>query len=308
MTLPSRTTRSTLGAPPLPALPHRPKDGHKGTFGTVVVIGGCATMLGAPCFCALGALRCGAGLVRLATPPTLQSPALTLVPSAISMDLPDDAGAAFVAGLDAHAVVVVGPGLGATQSRRKLLRALWGAPQRLVLDGDALTLLAELVETLPARTGALVLTPHPGEAARLTRSFAIPLDPLAPAQRAVAAAALALRFAAVITLKGAGTVVSDGVRSALNRTGGPALAIPGSGDVLSGAIAGLMAQGLPAFAAAHLGVHLHGLAGDLWTRHHGASGLIAQDLAALLPDAIKHLRGQPGRSSTRSVSPPTRAS
>ncbi|MBA3938148.1 MAG: hypothetical protein H0X38_11845, partial [Planctomycetes bacterium] len=100
MTMPSRTTRSTVAAPPLPALPHRPKDGHKGTFGTVVVIGGCATMLGAPCFCALGALRSGAGLVRLAVPSALLLPALSLVPSAIGIELPERAGAAFVAALD----------------------------------------------------------------------------------------------------------------------------------------------------------------------------------------------------------------
>ncbi len=287
MTMPSRTTRSTVTAPPLPALPHRPKDGHKGTFGTVVVIGGCATMLGAPCFCALGALRSGAGLVRLAVPSALLLPALSLVPSAIGLELPDRAGAAFVAALDPHAVVVVGPGLGAVPARAELLRALWAGPQRLLIDGDGLTLLAELAAKLPPRRATTVLTPHPGEAARLTAACALAADPLAAAERGAAALALAQRFAAVVVLKGAGTVISDGTRRAFNRTGGPALAIPGSGDVLGGAIAGLMAQGMEAFAAAWLGTHLHGLAGDLWTKRHGPVGLIAQDLAALLPVAAQ---------------------
>ena len=287
MTTASRSTRSITSAAPLPALPHRPKDGHKGTFGTVVVIGGSATMLGAPCFCALGALRSGAGLVRLAVSPALLLPALALVPSAIGLELPDRAGAAFVAALDPHAVVVVGPGLGAVPARAELLRALWAGPQRLLIDGDGLTLLAELAAKLPPRRAATVLTPHPGEAARLTAACAIAADPLAAAQRTAAALALAQRFAAVVVLKGAGTVVSDGTRRAVNRTGGPALAIPGSGDVLGGAIAGLMAQGMEAFAAARLGTHLHGAAGDLWTRRHGPSGLIAQDLAALLPVAAQ---------------------
>ena len=287
MTTASRSTRSITSAAPLPALPHRPKDGHKGTFGAVVVIGGSATMLGAPCFCALGALRSGAGLVRLAVSPALLLPALALVPSAIGLELPDRAGAAFVAALDPHAVVVVGPGLGAVPARAELLRALWAGPQRLLIDGDGLTLLAELAAKLPPRRAATVLTPHPGEAARLTAACAIAADPLAAAQRTAAALALAQRFAAVVVLKGAGTVVSDGTRRAVNRTGGPALAIPGSGDVLGGAIAGLMAQGMEAFAAARLGTHLHGAAGDLWTRRHGPSGLIAQDLAALLPVAAQ---------------------
>jgi len=275
----------------LPALPARPRDGHKGTFGTVVVVGGSPTMLGAPCLAAAGALRAGCGLVRLAVSAALLPFCLVAEPSATGLALGEDAERTLPAGLAADDVVAVGPGWGGGAGPERLLAVLLAAPQRLVIDADGLNALARIgVRAGRPREAAMVLTPHPGEFRRLADVFAIPGDPLDPIQRPAAAQALARCLGAVVVLKGRGSVVADAGRVQVIATGGPALAIAGSGDVLTGVIAALIAQGLDGFAAAWLGAHLHGLAGDLWTRRCGPSGLTARDLAGLIPEACQHHR------------------
>ena len=178
----------------------------------------------------------------------------------------------------------------------------------MVLDADGLNLLAasgRILGTQNPRPKDLVLTPHPGEFARLAAPLGIPQRPRSDRDRGSAAAALARAHGAVVVLKGRGTAVSDGDRLYMNTTGNPAMATAGSGDVLTGLIAALLAQGLGGFEAAVLGTYLHGFAGDLWEQEHGPSGLTARDLAALLPAAVhRHRGGHPRSDKLPACRPP----
>jgi NAD(P)H-hydrate epimerase len=274
----------------LPALPLRPAQSHKGSFGAVLVVAGQQTMIGAPCFVALGALRSGCGLVRLAAPPAILATCLALVPSAIGVLRSDD-HAALLAGLAADTVIAAGPGLGTGAAERALVESLLHCGHALLLDGDGLTLLAALGRRVRVPGPPLVLTPHPGEYARLAAAWGTPpLDGAADdGSRRAACQQLALATGAVVVLKGHRTVVSDGEVSWTCAVGNPALAIPGSGDVLGGVIAALMAQGLAAAPAARAGVQLHGLAGDLRAESR-PFGLLASELAELIPAAALRYR------------------
>lgn len=255
-------------------------------------------MLGAPCFVAAGALRVGAGRVRLVVPPGILQTCLGLVPSAIGC--PSTTGLPPQVITDAHTIVAAGPGMGLDRGSQRLIATLMATHHTVVLDGDGLTHLAQQRGSWRKRTAPLVLTPHPGEYARLAERWDSP--PLHsttdPQQRQRAARHLALACGAVVALKGHGTVVSDGRREWTCRTGNPALAIPGSGDVLTGVIAGLLAQGLAPFAATCLGVHLHGMAGDLWAKRHPI-GLMAMELAILIPQAVQAYVRAGGRRASR---------
>ncbi|MFI4859997.1 MAG: NAD(P)H-hydrate dehydratase [Phycisphaerales bacterium JB063] len=289
----------------IPKPPARPDAGHKGTFGTVIVVGGSAAMIGAPALCARAAFRGGAGLVKLATVAEVLPYALTVEPGATGVLLEGDADAACdaidAADPDGRAVLAVGPGLGQGDWRRAMVMRLLAGSRAVVLDADGLNALATsmkqpgdgLLKT-QQKSPARILTPHPGEFRRLAEPLGITLDPTDPAQRPDAAAAFAnaLREARVgcdnnvVLLKGQHTVISDGGRYAINTTGNPALATAGSGDVLTGLTAALLAQGVPAFDAAQLAAHLHGRAADQWAKHHGRAGLRALDLADGIPDAL----------------------
>ena len=262
-----------------PSLPRRPRDAHKGTFGTVVIVAGSETMLGAAILCARGALRGGAGLVSAALPRPLCAPFMVAVPAATTRVR--TAGGIDRLLQDASAVVV-GPGLGATRAtRRLLLLILRAARVPVVLDADALNVLAPLGAARPWRTTS-VLLPHPGEAARLLGTT----PALVQRDRVAAVQELARRSGAVAVLKGAGTLVCDGRRLFTNRTGNPGLATGGSGDVLAGLVGALLAQGLDPFAAACLGVHVHGKAGDLVARRLSQAGLGAEDLPLAIAELL----------------------
>ncbi len=274
----------------LPDVPGRPADAHKGTFGTVIVVGGGRTMIGAPALCARAGLRSGAGLVKIATTPDVLPFALTIEPGATGVLLEADADAwrqaIDKADPDNHAVLAVGPGMGlATGGGQKVL-SLLRSPRPVVLDADGLNLLARTARPRRHSDAELVLTPHPGEFKRLAHPLGITESPTDPASRPQAAAQLARAHHGIVLLKGQHTVVTDGKRLYTNQTGNPALSTAGSGDVLTGLIAALMAQGLPAFDAACLGAHLHGLAADQWAKQHGPRGIRAQDLADALPDVM----------------------
>ena len=258
----------------VPRLPRRDLAAHKGTFGTVLVVAGSRGMLGAAILASRAALRGGAGLVRAALPADALWAFAAAVPSATTLDrdVLDAAGL-----LDGASAVVAGPGLGLADPERALLARLLAIRQvPIVLDADALNAYAPLRAQLPG--GPAVLTPHPGEAARLLGrdSRAVQDDRRAAAQE------LQRRSGAVVVLKGAGTLVTDGERWFENTTGNPGMATGGSGDVLSGLIGALLAQGLTAFDAACLAVHVHGAAGDATAERLSEPGLIAEDL----PDAI----------------------
>jgi NAD(P)H-hydrate epimerase len=310
----------------LPALPPRPKNGHKGTFGKVCVIGGQSggaagvdMMIGGPALCALGALRSGCGLAVLAMPRNILAEGLTIAPSATGLALPQDRDGALVPSaiaelIDARMSTIdsfaIGPGFGAAHPQQQIvLRLLGQSDKPVVVDADAINALIQCPDFQRDLRAPAVFTPHPGEFARLADALAIEADAIEPQARIVAAAALAQRLGSVVVLKGHRTVISNGQDVFVNDTGGPALATGGTGDVLAGVIASMIAQffkehlgagsrsltseargGLDLMSCAMLGVHLHGLAADLWSRRRGSAGMLAMDLVDSLPDALQSLR------------------
>ena len=307
----------------VPKLPQRPVDGHKGTFGTVCVIGGQTggprVMLGGPAFAALGALRAGAGLAVLAVPAPLLAESLTVAPSATGLALPvDEQGhlrASAVAALldeflQEYDCVAIGPGFGADEPQRQVVMRLIGQDDvPLVVDADALNALAAVVEFHRDFRAPAVLTPHPGEYRRLAAALDLNGDPVDAARRPAAAEQLAQRLGCVVVLKGAATIVTDGVQTWSKPSGNVALATAGTGDVLTGVIAGFVGQffkphagassssitprpqeSMSLYDCARLGVYVHGLAADRWAQRHGQAGLLATDLLTELPGAIAQLR------------------
>jgi ADP-dependent NAD(P)H-hydrate dehydratase len=294
-----------IDSPPTP--PSRPADGHKGTFGTVMVVGGSPTMMGAPALCAKAAFRSGAGLVKIVTDPSVLPTAIAIEPGVTGILLQDDPASSLTAidlvDPDHQAVLAIGPGLGQSDTAVQLVSMLLQSKRKTVLDADGLNVLPAVIEqtdlsgdkSLSQLAGqGLILTPHPGEFSRLAKWLGIKESPTDPEMRPAAAAALARKFGdhgqAVVVLKGKQTVVTDGRQAYINQTGNPALATAGSGDVLTGCIAALLAAGMNLFDAASLGVYLHGYAADLWAQEFGPSGLSAMDLASLLPDAFQMAR------------------
>lgn len=258
-------TRATLLAP-------RRLDAHKGDFGHVLVIGGDSGMGGAAKLCSEAALRSGAGLVSCATHPGHATALLSGRPEIMFRAL----GSAEAIGpmLQRASVLAVGPGLGRSEWGRGFWRAAIATSLPLVLDADGLNQLADT----PARRDNWILTPHPAEAARLLGCSTAEVQ----ANRFASAEALAERFGGVAVLKGAGTVVAsarpeDGVPAVI-AAGNPGMASGGMGDVLTGILAALLAQGLPAFEAACLGAWLHAKAADLAAQAGGERGLLATDL------------------------------
>ncbi|MEX0707817.1 MAG: NAD(P)H-hydrate dehydratase [Woeseia sp.] len=250
-------------------LPRRPRQSHKGDFGHVLVIGGAPGMPGAARLAGEAALKSGAGRVSVAT----HASSAAVIPAGrpeLMCHAVDDA-AALAPLLDAATVIAVGPGLGQSDWSAMLLAAAEATGKPLVADADALNLMARC----PERRGERIVTPHPGEAARLLDSSAavVQLDRLA------ALAALKDRLGGTVVLKGNGTLVSsaDGPPW-LNLSGNPGMASAGMGDVLTGIIAGLLAQGLDPESAAIAGVHVHGCAADVAASNGGERGLIASDV------------------------------
>lgn len=280
----------------VPILPKRSLDSHKGTYGSVLVLAGGRGMAGAAALTGAGALRSGAGLVRIACPTEVQPTVATFEPSYMVYPLTDDGsgrldfpacGETLEGLIDQADVLAVGPGLGQSDGLRALIRWVLDSIQLpTILDADALNNLSGQVELLDAIQRPLVITPHPGEFARLTGQSIAEVQ----ADRQGQAVALAQRAEPlVVVLKGAGTIVTDGRRVFTNPTGNPGMATGGAGDVLSGVIAALIGQGLPAFEAAQLGVYAHGLAGDIARDQNGEVGLIAGDIVDALADAFEHL-------------------
>lgn len=262
----------------VPRLPKRARDAHKGTFGTVLVVAGSRGMLGAAILCARGALRGGAGLVRACLPAGLMAPFTVAVPSATTVVREIAAMLAAARSADA---VVVGPGLGQSLPSRLLLRHLQRLDVPMVLDADALNVSSPLRR--PMRRGRRILTPHPREASRLLGCDTEEIQQ----DRERSVAALAQRSGGIVVLKGSGTLVCDGERLFVNSTGNPGMATGGSGDVLTGLIGALLAQGMPPFEAACLGVHVHGKAGDLVARRLSPAGLIAEDLPLAIAEVLR---------------------
>jgi NAD(P)H-hydrate epimerase len=256
-------------------------------------------MIGAVALTALGALRAGAGLVTFAAPRPVQPFIAVLCPCATSVPLAcDDGGAicAFAVGqvLDLAGecdVAAAGPGMGVGEVQQGIVSALLQRDCPLVLDADALNNLAQM-DWAAMRRGALVLTPHPGEFARLigkpVRDVQADRESLAVSYTRTWDDRGTQGDPLVLVLKGNQTVVTDGHRVYVNQTGNPGMATGGTGDVLTGVIAALIGQGMTPFDAACLGVWLHGKAGDVASQQFGQAGLIATDL----PDRVGALLGE----------------
>ncbi len=260
------------------ALPRRPRTSHKGRHGHVLIVGGGQGMAGAVRLAGEAALRTGAGLVSIATHPSHAAQIVAsrpeLMPHAI--EEPADLGPL----LDRADVIAFGPGLGQSDWARSLFERLAEDPRHSVWDADALNLLAERNNQLEHR----VITPHPAEAGRL---LGITTDAV-QADRYAAAERLAARYSGAVVLKGAGTLVFAGQKARrrwLCTSGNPGMGTAGMGDVLTGIIAALMAQGLDPALAAAIGVEVHARAGDR-AALHGERGLIASDLFAELRDVL----------------------
>lgn len=254
-------------------LPHRDANSHKGSHGHVLCIGGEAGMGGAVRLCAEAALRSGAGLVSVATRAEGVAAMLGARPE-LMVHAIDDAAALHIL-LRRADVLAVGPGLGRGNWGRALWEEAIASAKPLVLDADGLNILCEQPRPLPQA----ILTPHPGEAARM-----LGLDSAhVQADRFAAAELLARQFECVVVLKGAGTLVAaPGETTVVIGAGNPGMAAGGMGDVLTGVIAALKAQGLASFQAAVFGALLHSAAGDAATQADGERGLLPSDLFAQL--------------------------
>jgi len=266
------------------ALSPREADAHKGDFGHVMVIGGDVGMGGAPLMAVEAAARVGAGLVSVATRPEHVAAILARRPEAMVSGVPS--GQALEPLLERPSVLVVGPGMGRSAWSEQMLQQALKTGLPLVLDADALNIISEGRLSTGGKRKNWILTPHPGEAARLLGCSTKEVQ----ADRFAAVEALQKRYGGVVVLKGAGTLVagsSKGVK--LSAAGNPGMASGGMGDVLSGILGGLLAQGLTETEAAEFGVNLHGAAADKVAAEKGAHGMLATDLVPVLHTLMNEL-------------------
>lgn len=273
-------------------IPPRANSGHKGTHGACLLIGGSPGMTGALALTARAALRTGAGLAQMATGASLAPFVDSLVFEATTIALNEKQPGVLdpeVIGqlgerISRARAVAFGPGMGQAEEVGEVLaRLVDGCPKPLVIDADGLNALAVDLKILGKARGPIILTPHPGEMARLT---GLPLEDIVN-NRLELALEKAVEWKVILVLKGATTIVvaPDG-RVFLNPTGNPVLGSGGTGDVLTGCIAGLLAQGVSPLDAACLGVYCHGLAGDILAGETGTRGSLAHEVADALPRAL----------------------
>ena len=281
----------------IPKLKSRAIDAHKGDFGKICIIAGSTGMSGAAALAGRSALRAGAGLVRVATPKSVLPIVASIEPSFTTIALPEDS----LGRISAKAInsileaagqndcLAFGPGIGVSGALRSLLKTLLEQDQlRLIIDADGLNNLAGIKEWSAGLKASLILTPHPGEMKRLWSAL---LRAPLPPDRRQQAVQLAQKTKTTVVLKGAGTVVTNGQKVYINKTGNPGMATAGSGDVLTGIITALAGQGLNNFDAAVLGVYIHGLAGDIAAENLGQASLIATDIIDALPETLKRIDG-----------------
>jgi NAD(P)H-hydrate epimerase len=277
------------------AIPLRPLDAHKGTYGHLLVVAGSLGKTGAAALACRGALRTGTGLVTCALPASQQPVVAALVPEAMTEPLPETEARTLsaksvervmelAARMDA---VALGPGVGLDPEAQAAVQVLVRDVRRpMVVDADGLTALSGRPATCRDAPAPRVLTPHPGEAARLLGCSVTDVQ----ADRVASARRLAAESGAIVALKGARTVVAEpGGYVALNPTGNPGMATGGTGDVLTGMAGGLLAQGLAPGLALRTAVYLHGLAGDVAAQARGPAGLVAGDLADAVPEALRRV-------------------
>jgi NAD(P)H-hydrate epimerase len=269
----------------VPRLPPRDPDSHKGTYGRVLVVAGSLGMSGAAVLAGSAALRGGAGLVTVLCPEEILAVVAAGNPCYMTRGYGDPKEVADATpNSDA---IAVGPGLGQSPDTAGLVRSLLAVAEPTVLDADGLNNLQPGLPELRGRTAPLVMTPHPGEFARLVGKTTAEVQ----ANREQLAVTFAKTHGVVLLLKGHRTIVTDGDRVYTNATGNPGMATGGCGDVLTGIIAALVARKLPAFDAACLGAWAHGRAGDLAAADIGQTALVAGDLLDYLGKAFQEVGG-----------------
>lgn len=276
--MPEATRTSRLAM--LNCLPEREADAHKGQFGHVLVVGGDIGMGGAAAMAGEAAARAGAGITGIATQPIHVAPILARCPELMVIGVAS--GQAIEPVLSKPSVVVLGPGLGRDSWSEQMLQQATLTDRPLVMDADALNLLSEGRVVRNSNRANWVLTPHPGEAARLLGCSVADIQ----ADRFAAAKAIQQKYGGVVVLKSAGTIVASEDQLVVANVGNPGMATGGMGDVLSGVIGALMAQGLSLFEAAQLGVCAHGDAADLAVAESGERGVMATDLIPFIRELL----------------------
>ncbi|MBP5432657.1 NAD(P)H-hydrate dehydratase [Ruminococcus sp.] len=287
-----RIERNFLAAYP----PKRERDAHKGCFGTVLVVAGSSPMRGAAAFATLGALRSGAGLVRLASVEKCIDTVSVLAPEATFIELDcDDRGfmlydsscELLAEALEKADAVVVGCGMGVTTDTIELMKYITqNAKCPVIIDADGINCIAKDINILMKKQTDIIITPHAGEMARLLNCGT---DMIAE-NRLIAAEKFAEQYGITVVLKGAGTVVADSHSTAANHTGNAGMSVGGSGDVLAGMIGAAVAQGCGIFDGACAGVYMHGLAGDTAAKRLGMEAMLPRDIINSLPEAFGILR------------------
>lgn len=279
----------------------RPEDIHKGQCGRVLIVAGSVGMAGAAVLSARGALKSGAGLVKIAAPFDIFNILQTAVPQATCMDVSE-----LTEGQpDIYDAVAIGPGLGVDENRYLLIKHIlkdYNGP--VVLDADGINCLCKFdegINSVKNRIAPVILTPHVGEANRLME--ALGEDSVKVLGRQKSAEIISRKTGAVVLLKGAGTIVTemthhdaevppDKQKTYINTTGNAGMATGGSGDVLTGVIASLAGYGIEPFDAACVGAYMHGLAGDISAEEYGQWGMTAVEIAESLPAAFKKVVGK----------------
>ncbi len=271
-------------------LRQRRVDSHKGDYGRVLIVAGSRGMAGAAALAGMAALRCGAGLVTVATADACQPTVAGFHPAVMTLGLPSDADGRIAITsyrklckhVPAHDCIAIGPGLGVSPALQELLADIVNqAVAPLVVDADGLNNLGGGFDSSSRGPCPRVLTPHPGELTRL-----VPGTDSHREQQEKAASLLAAKSSSVVVLKGHRTLVTDGEQALHNETGNPGMATAGCGDVLTGMIAALIGQGLSTWEAAVLGCNLHGSAGDSAAKIKSQVALVATDIIDALPAVL----------------------
>lgn len=275
------------------SIPQRPPDAHKGTFGEVFILAGSPGMTGAAVLCGKGALRVGAGLVKIAVPQPLQESVDLQCAEIITIGLPDEPAEALkiiIKSAKKSNVISIGPGLSTQPMIQSLVKEFINTFKKedrpIIIDADGLNAISDDPSILSGSKAKIILTPHPGEMSRLAKVSA---EEIAKDRTGIALK-LAKELKVTVVLKGAKTVIADSDgRLFINPTGNPGMASAGVGDILTGAIGGFIAQGALPFDAAIMGVYVHGMTGDIVARIKGEHGMIASDIVDSLPYTIESI-------------------
>lgn len=270
----------------------RRKDTHKGDYGHLFILGGSPGLTGAVCLAGNAAMRSGCGLATIGIPAGLNAIIEMKLTEAMSLPLPETPSGTFSAKAAGPALefinnkadaVLIGPGISTLEETAEFVKEVIRQTEKpVIIDADAIKIIAGAKQLLKKRKNSLILTPHPGEMSFLTEIEVKEIQK----NREENAKAFAQEYNVTVILKGHRTVITDGKNNCINLTGNPGMATAGSGDVLAGITGSFLAQGYPAFESAKYAAYIHGLAGDIAAKETGETSLIASDIIAKLPAAF----------------------